>query len=86
VRNTMHLYEMLERLQLRAPHMEGAFQVDAAADGVEALRAMLNRDERHYAYLAYAVMAALQTMRFACEDLGWRDPVALLATASTATP
>uniref|UniRef100_A0A7S4QMX8 Uncharacterized protein n=1 Tax=Alexandrium monilatum TaxID=311494 RepID=A0A7S4QMX8_9DINO len=81
VRNTVHLYEMLERLQLRAPHMEGAFQADAGMDGAEALRAMLNRDDRHYAYLLFAVVAALQTLRLAGERLGRRGALALLGSS-----
>lgn len=81
VRNTAHLYEMLERLQLRAPHMEGALQADDGADGAEVLRGALNRDARHYAYLAYAVVAGFQAMRFACEKLGWREPLALLGSS-----
>eukprot|EP00747_Dinoflagellata_sp_TGD_P057431 gnl/TRDRNA2_/TRDRNA2_150635_c1_seq1.p1 gnl/TRDRNA2_/TRDRNA2_150635_c1~~gnl/TRDRNA2_/TRDRNA2_150635_c1_seq1.p1 ORF type:complete len:503 (-),score=69.03 gnl/TRDRNA2_/TRDRNA2_150635_c1_seq1:54-1454(-) len=48
---------------------------------VEGLRALLDRDERRYSYLVFAITAAFQALLFARAQLGKSFPLALLASS-----
>mmetsp|Transcript_8748 Transcript_8748/g.17334 ORF Transcript_8748/g.17334 Transcript_8748/m.17334 type:complete len:490 (-) Transcript_8748:43-1512(-) len=79
VRSTMHLYEMLERLHLRAPQCRTG-QREHGRRGVEELRELLDRDERHYSFLVFAVVAALQTLHLVRCRMGRHFPFGFLAS------
>eukprot|EP00747_Dinoflagellata_sp_TGD_P135344 gnl/TRDRNA2_/TRDRNA2_175451_c0_seq2.p1 gnl/TRDRNA2_/TRDRNA2_175451_c0~~gnl/TRDRNA2_/TRDRNA2_175451_c0_seq2.p1 ORF type:complete len:706 (-),score=104.00 gnl/TRDRNA2_/TRDRNA2_175451_c0_seq2:45-2105(-) len=95
VRSTTHLYEMLERLQLRAPwnssgdncsrpRRGGMSTFPPIARGCPpplVLRKLLDRDERRYSYLVFSVTAALQALLLAKAELGNRFPLPLLASS-----
>mmetsp|Transcript_38332 Transcript_38332/g.68154 ORF Transcript_38332/g.68154 Transcript_38332/m.68154 type:complete len:443 (+) Transcript_38332:1-1329(+) len=85
VRSTTHLYEMLERLQSRAPDVYQNIELPRyrrnAKKGANRLRKLLDRDERQYSYLVFAIVAALQTLFLARNDMNGRFPLALLASS-----
>lgn len=70
VRSTLHLYELLQR-----------WRSCAGGLGSDGWRAVLDADGRPYAYLAFAVTAALQVLHTARGAFGGDFPVALLASS-----
>lgn len=78
VRSTTHLYEMLDRLHAMCKLPAASSQGAKAEDE---LRSVLDRDQRRYSYLVYAITAALQTVILAKAELGKRFPYPLLASS-----
>mmetsp|Transcript_4630 Transcript_4630/g.17413 ORF Transcript_4630/g.17413 Transcript_4630/m.17413 type:complete len:516 (-) Transcript_4630:72-1619(-) len=85
VHTTLHLYELLARLQVCAPGSQDSKPGHACGtppiDGAAHLRGALDRDDRHYSLLAFAVTAALQTLHFARDVHLASFPVELLASS-----
>jgi hypothetical protein len=78
VRSTTHLYEMLDRLH----HMQLLSLESASGPNAEdELRNVLDRDQRRYSYLVFAITAALQTIVLAKHELGRKFPFPLLASS-----
>jgi len=78
VRSTTHLYELLDRmhrLQVRAKEGSAGMSGPNAEDEV---RAILDRDQRRYSYLVFAITAALQTLILA-KKRAWKV-IPILAT------
>jgi hypothetical protein len=78
VRSTNHLYEMLSRLH-RMQAMSA--QSSEGKQAEEDLRNVLDRDQRHYSCLVFAITGALQTLLMAKQELGRRFPYPLLGSS-----
>jgi len=78
VRSTTHLYEMLDRLHTMCK-LPAASTLGTNAE--DELRAVLDRDQRRYSYLVFAITAALQSVILAKSELGRSFPYPLLASS-----
>jgi hypothetical protein len=70
------MLDRMHRLQQRRPTSPAS-----QATAEKAVRAILDRDQRRYSYLVFAITAALQTLILAKAELGRSFPFSLLASS-----